>query len=169
MHAAAYFLIVLLGSSSMRAQDPALENVTPAQGDETATFRSLSEGDPPQLGSLAAPIVIVEFADFECPYCKDMNDVLENQLLPAEHDKVRIIYRYLPLTRHPWSRSAAELAACAKAQANGFFWKLNDFLYANQARLSVQSLQQEATQALNSQPSFDAAAFKNCIDRKSVV
>lgn len=72
----------------------------------TESARLLLTGNPPSLGYLQAPVTVIEFADFECSYCKQMSDLLEKELLPAETNKVRIVYRYLPLPQHPWARAA---------------------------------------------------------------
>jgi protein-disulfide isomerase len=84
-------------------------------------------GDDPAWGSPAAPVTIVEFADFECPACKDSLPVLR-QLRDLYKDQVRLVYRDFPLSSHPQARPAAEAAHCAHEQ--GKFWAYHDALFA---------------------------------------
>lgn len=84
-------------------------------------------GDDPAWGPPSAPVTIVEFADFECPICKDSLPVTQ-QLRDFYKDQVRFVYRDFPLSAHPQARSAAEAAHCAHEQ--GKFWAYHDALFA---------------------------------------
>jgi protein-disulfide isomerase len=91
-------------------------------------------GDDPAWGPPAAPVIIVEFADFECPACKDSLPVLR-QLRDLYKDRVRFIYRDFPLASHPQARPAAEAAQCAHEQ--GQFWAYHDALFAQAPNLKT--------------------------------
>src|SRR6059036_863318 len=80
-------------------------------------------GDGPAWGSPAAPVTIVEFADFECPVCKESLPVLQ-EVRTLYREQVRIVYRNFPLASHPQARQAAEAAHCAHEQ--GQFWAYHD-------------------------------------------
>ena len=83
----------------------------------------------PALGPDDAPITIVEFSDFQCPYCKRVVPTL-HQLHEKYADQVRIVFRHLPLDKiHDRARPAAEASACANQQ-NGF-WAFHDMLFEN--------------------------------------
>ena len=84
-------------------------------------------GDDPAWGPPSAPVTIVEFADFECPACKDSLPVMQ-QLRDLYKDQIRLVYRDFPLTAHPQARPAAEAAHCAHEQ--GQFWAYHDALFA---------------------------------------
>lgn len=84
-------------------------------------------GDDPEWGPPTAPVTLIEFADFECPVCKESLPVLR-QLRKLYPDQVRFIYRDFPLASHPQARSAAEAAHCAYEQ--GQFWAYHDALFA---------------------------------------
>ena len=84
-------------------------------------------GDDPVWGPPSAPVTIVEFADFECPVCKDSLPVVQ-QLRDLYKDQVRFVYRDFPLSAHPQARPAAEAAHCAHEQ--GKFWVYHDALFA---------------------------------------
>jgi len=111
----------------------------------------------PSRGPAAAPVTIVEFADFECPFCGGFYPTLK--LIEKNYaDKVRLVYRQFPLTNmHPNAQKAAEASLCANEQ--GRFWEYYDALFSDQSRLSVPALKQTAqTLGLNS------AAFNTCLD-----
>ena len=115
----------------------------------------------PSLGPADAPVTIIEFSDFQCPYCGRAASTVK-QIHERYPKQVRIVYRNLPLDSiHPNARPAAEAAACADAQ--GRFWEFHDRLFANQRALAPEDLQRYAKEI-----GLDMAAFDQCVkDRKS--
>jgi protein-disulfide isomerase len=87
----------------------------------------LSEGNDPSLGPVSAAVTIVEYADFECPACRESVAVLK-QLRALYPDQVRLVHRYFPLPAHPGAKPAAEAAYCAYEQ--GQFWAYHDALFS---------------------------------------
>src|SRR5580765_8807688 len=91
----------------------------------------------PARGPATAPVTIVEFSDFECPFCGRLFPTLkavENLYL----DRSRIVYRQFPLRRiHPLAQKAAEASLCAHEQ--GRFWQMHDSLFGDQEHLTVRS------------------------------
>ena len=83
-------------------------------------------GNAPRLGSENAPVQIVEFADYECPYCQKVNEDL-NRLREQFGNQVSLVYKDFPLPMHPLAARAAEAARCAGAQ--GKFWEFHDSLF----------------------------------------
>jgi protein-disulfide isomerase len=94
-----------------------------------------------QRGPETAPITIVEFSDFECPFCARMPPVLD-ELAKKYPDKVQIVFKHIPLPIHPRSPLAHEAAVAAGDQ--GKFWEMHNLLFANQARLNGSDLGQYA-------------------------
>lgn len=91
-------------------------------------------GESPTTGSTNSKIVLVEFSDFECPYCAEAHKTLK-QLLAKYPDKMKLVYKNLPLTSiHPQALPAATAAWAAHQQ--GKFWEYHDALFANQKQLS---------------------------------
>ena len=86
--------------------------------------------DAPTLGSPAAPVTIVEFADFRCGHCKTAAPLVK-QALRKHPNNARVVFVPFPLGDHPESMAAAEAALAAGAQ--GKFWEMHDLLFANQA------------------------------------
>jgi protein-disulfide isomerase len=99
-------------------------------------------------------VTIVEFADFQCPYCRRMAPVLRELLEKYPRD-VRLVYRQLPLTElHPDALHAAEASLCAREQ--GKFWEMHDALFADQGALDLEGLKRTAAELqLKAQPFAD--------------
>lgn len=109
----------------------------------------------PMLGNASAPITIVEFADFGCPFSRTSSFVMRS-LATKYPNQFQYIYRDFPLIElHPLAQKASEAAACANEQ--GKFWEYHDKLYQNQDALEDSSFEQFAYQ-LN----LDTGRFKQC-------
>ena len=90
-------------------------------------------GDSPTMGAKDRKIVMVEFSDFQCPYCATAS-VSVKQFMAKHKDKVTLVYKHFPLTQiHPEALPAARAAWAANKQ--GKFWEYHDILFANQAKL----------------------------------
>jgi protein-disulfide isomerase len=110
----------------------------------------------PSRGPANAPIELVEFSDFQCPFCQQANPTVE-RVLKTYGDKIKFVYRHYPLPSHPNARPAAEAASCAGEQ--GKFWEFHDRLFANPSQLTDAALKEHAA-AL----SLDTTAFNKCFD-----
>lgn len=114
----------------------------------------VSEAGRPARGPAKAPVTIIEFSDYECPYCKRASQTIA-EVLTHYGDKVRFVHRDFPLSFHQHARLAAEAAACAHAQ--GKFWEYHDRLWKAED-LSEPKLK-EIAKALG----FDSAKFDECL------
>jgi protein-disulfide isomerase len=134
-------------------------SVPDTQIPEEPTIVEVSEDDDPSLGSADAPVVIVEFSDFQCPFCGRFSAetfplIKENYI---DTGKVRLVYRDLPLPFHPDAQETAEAAECADDQ--GKFWEYHDAIFENQDSLDTTSLKQYAKDiGLNTED------FNSCLD-----
>jgi protein-disulfide isomerase len=97
----------------------------------------------PFRGMANAPVTIVEFTDFQCPYCAKIGPVL-NQVFEKYQGKVKLVYKNFPLSTHQFARKAAEAALAAGRQ--GKFWEFHDRLFQNYNRLNDQVIQELAQQ-----------------------
>lgn len=105
-------------------------------------YRVAVAANGPARGPASAPVTIVEFGDFQCPYCKKAESSVQTVLEQHPHD-VRIVFRNLPLTQiHPNAKVAAEAAVCAERQ--GKFWEMHDAMYADQSALTADALKATA-------------------------
>ncbi len=121
---------------------------------------NLVTSDDPSLGRADAPMTIVEFADFVCPYSKDASFTLRELSLQYP-EKIHYIYRDFPITDlHPLAQKAAEAGECAAQQ--GRFWEYHDKLYQNQ-----QDSSQERLYEFASELNLNTAQFRTCLDSGS--
>ncbi len=139
------------------AQGPVVEAPLATQASQFTRYDIPFDGFPSQ-GSMDAPIVIVEFSDFQCPFCKRFQDETAKQLLAAYPDKIRFVYRHLPLTSiHPEAFPSAEASMCANEQ--NAFWEYHDKIFENQDKLGRELYMQIAGD-LN----LDTTAFEDCLN-----
>ncbi len=114
--------------------------------------------DDPALGPEGAPITIVEFSDYECPFCSKFHLETFGRLLDAYPDQIRFVYRDFPLAElHGNATAAAESANCANEQ--GEFWAYHDRLFSN-----IGSLNRPTYVGYAETLGLDVAAFEECID-----
>ncbi|MBI4515875.1 MAG: thioredoxin domain-containing protein [Deltaproteobacteria bacterium] len=112
-------------------------------------------GTGPTRGPANAPITIIEFSDFQCPYCSRAEQAVE-QVLSTYKDKVRLVFRDYPLGFHPFAQKAAEAARCAGDQ--GKYWEYHGTLFKNQ-----QALQQSDLEKYAADLKLDSEKFKTCL------
>jgi protein-disulfide isomerase len=122
----------------------------------TAKSQTLLHGEAPVLGSPDAPLTLVEFSDFQsadCGRASPMARMLQN-LYP---DRVRVVFRQYPSSKHPDAHLAAEASLAAHAQ--GKFWAYHDVLFANPHDLGRSALERYASDV-----GLDLAAFRHALD-----
>lgn len=129
-----------------------------SQPSPTTAVVPVSPDDDPALGSPDAPVLIVEFSDFQCFYCARFANETLGPILDTYGDSVRLVYRDFPLSSiHPQAEKSAEAAQCAHQQ--GKFWEYHDLLFENQQALDIGSLKVYAQQL-----GLDSEAFDDCLD-----
>ena len=125
---------------------------------EPFRFDVVSEGFPSK-GADAAKVTIVEFSDFECPFCLRVVPTLD-RILEEYGDDVRLVFRQFPLNSiHPNAQSAAEASLCAADQSR--FWQYHDALFAEPGGLDGESLRRTASEI-----GLDTDEFESCLDAR---
>src|SRR5215471_2562142 len=95
----------------------------------------------PSMGTPGADVVLVEFSDFQCPYCKEEATMLRQNLLSAYPSNVRLYFKTFPLeSLHPWAKAAAIASKCVYRQQPAAFWEFHDWVFAHQAEIKPENL-----------------------------
>ena len=115
----------------------------------------------PVRGNPSGKVIVVEYSDFQCPYCRQAYLNVETML--KSNPEVRFYYQHFPLSNiHPWAQSAAIHGVCAARQNGDAFWRLHDGLFQHQQEITAANLHQKSLDFIQGSPKFDAAAFTAC-------
>lgn len=114
----------------------------------------------PVRGNPDAPVTIVEFSDFECPYCRLASSTVET-ILENHKTDVKLVYAHFPLGNHPWAEPAAIAATCAAQQSNDAFWALHDTYFEQQQALTPTNVITRSEAVLASS-GIDIASWRTC-------
>jgi protein-disulfide isomerase len=122
----------------------------------------------PFKGPKDAKVTIVEYSDFQCPYCKRGYDTIEQQVLKEYDGKVKFYFRQFPLPFHPWAQPAAIATECAASQKPETFWKLYDAFFSHQSEINPQNVKDKAAEYLQDS-GVDMAKWGTCFDNKETL
>jgi len=130
--------------------------------DPLAETRSkLHPGNSPSMGPTDAKITLIEFADFECPSCRQLDRILRDLL--SQHPEIRLVYKDFPLTTiHPWAMTAALAGQCAAKQSPASFWKLHDTIFDAQDLITPSNVWEKMSDFAN-QIGLNVETFRTCM------
>jgi protein-disulfide isomerase len=128
----------------------------------TLAFAPLANTPAPTSGEQNAPATLVEFSDFECPFCSKFAHVVASDLTESERKKIKVEFHFFPLPFHPWAERAAEDAYCVSQQSQPSFWKLHDYLFENQKGITEQTIDARIVTFLKTDKDIDLKAFQAC-------
>jgi len=137
---------------------PNVQNAPSPTGGVIINAEDLVDDDP-YMGDTNSPLTIVEFSDYQCPFCAKFKDLTLNKIKSEYIDtgKVKFVYRDFPLSFHPFAQKAAEAAECAGDQNR--YWDYHDKIFENQASLSLDKLKQIGVDL-----ELDIETFNECLD-----
>ncbi|MEM9555357.1 MAG: thioredoxin domain-containing protein [Acidobacteriota bacterium] len=150
-------------TSDQIAEEQAKRKADEAQQAEErmAQIEKAIEGEPVR-GNAQAPVTIVEFSDFQCPYCARGADTMEQVLEKYEND-VKFVFMHFPLGFHPWAKPAAIAAECAGNQSDDAFWLLHDKYFADQKALNPENVVAKSREYLAG-TSIDMDVWATCAE-----
>ena len=126
-----------------------------------------TEGEPAFGGPADAPVTLVIYADFECPYCKAEAPILRQNLPQTYGKKVRVVFRDFPISEpHPWALAAHIAGRCVYRQDEKKFWKFFDWIYTVQPEITVENFPDRVNQWARDN-GLKAADFSTCVDTKA--
>jgi len=127
----------------------------------------LKTDSQPNFGTPGAPVVLVLFSDFQCPYCKEEAKMLRANILSAFPKEVRIYFKDMPLSQiHPWAKPAAIAGRCIFKQNATAFWDYHDWVYENQSEMNAENLRGKIMEFANGKD-IDALQLGRCMDTKA--
>ncbi len=134
-------------------------------------MKKMSLEGRPIRGNKDAKVVVVNFDDFECPFCSRVHQTIFPELFKEYGDKIAFIYKDYPLSEiHPWAIHAAVDANCLAALNNDAYWEFADYMHSNQSEINAEKGRDEKLAALDriamqqgQRHSVDAAKLQACI------
>jgi protein-disulfide isomerase len=129
---------------------------------ERVNVKTLHLDDRATLGPANAPVTVIEFADFECPYCARAFSEVETMVNTTYKGRVRVVFKNFPLNIHQWAMQAAIAAECVRRQNPEAFWNFARNLYSNQNAINPENLRQRID-TFASGLDLDSQALDACI------
>ncbi len=133
-----------------------------------AVAKKITLDKNPSEGPKDAKVVIVEYSDFQCPYCARAHQTLSEQVMTAYDGKVRLVYKNFPLAFHKWAEPAGIATECVYDQDEKAFWTLYEYYFKNQQQLTPENLKEKTHEALKD-TKVDIAKFDDCFDNKKTL
>lgn len=120
-------------------------------------------------GPADAPVTVVQFTDFQCPFCQRGFELMRDQVLKEFAGKVRWVYKALPLTGiHPWAEPAAVAVECAKLQGDDKFWAMHDRFFESQREITPENIDAKAAGIIK-EAKGDVSKFETCFEAKKTL
>jgi protein-disulfide isomerase len=129
---------------------------------ETQLREEADTDHPPIHGPESAPVTIVLFSDFQCPYCAAFSRIVE-QYQGDNPGKLRLVFRNNPLPMHKWARDAARAGICVARENPEAFWKFQDFMFAKQKETTADNFGEEIKEFLQSVPVVSNEKYLECM------
>ncbi|MEE9213604.1 MAG: thioredoxin domain-containing protein [Thermodesulfobacteriota bacterium] len=126
----------------------------------------ISLENTPVKGSEKASVTVVEYSDFQCPFCKKGKDMLP-QILEEYDGKVKIYYKQMPLPNHNWARQASVASYCVFQQDKDKFWEFHDMVFDNQNDIKLINSNEKFNE-YSKNIGLDTKKFKDCLNSKEV-
>jgi len=121
----------------------------------------ISMDNVPVKGNADAPITIVEYSDFQCPFCKRASDMLPG-LLEEYDGKIKIIFKQFPLPNHNWAKPSSIASLCAYEQGNDKFWTFHDKVFEKQKEINLQNSTDKFNE-IAAEIDLDQSKFDSCL------
>jgi protein-disulfide isomerase len=128
----------------------------------------LKTDSQPSLGSPGAPVALVLFTDFQCPYCREEAKMLRQNLISAYPKEVRLYFKDFPLESiHPWAKTAAIAGRCIFGQDADAFWEYHDWVFENQATFKPDDFPAKVMEYAGRKNNIDTLQLKRCLETRA--
>lgn len=126
----------------------------------------ISMENVPVKGNKDAEVVVVEYSDFQCPFCKKGAEMIP-QILEDYKDNVKVVYKQLPLANHKWAKPASIASLCVFEQGDDKFWQFHDTVFEKQKEINLENSDEKLKEiAINA--AVDVGQYEKCIETKEV-
>jgi len=130
-------------------------------------FERIDTSASPAMGTAGAPVRLVLFTDFQCPFCRQEAEMLRDNLIKTYPDQVRLYFKDYPLSAiHPWAKDAAIAGRCVYRQSEDAFWEFHDAMFAAQKEITVSNLPAKIGELTGALSGIDALQLNRCIENK---
>lgn len=127
------------------------------------TMKKISLKDVPVRGNQNAKVTIVEYSDFQCPFCQSASTNVLPKILKDYDGKVKLVYKQFPLEQiHPWAKNAAIAGVCAYEQGNDKFWKFHDLVFTKQKEIIAEK-SMDQLKGFAKDAGLDTNKFNSCL------
>jgi len=131
-----------------------------------AVMEKIALKGEPFKGGKDAKVTIVEYSDFQCPFCSKGYNTVEKEVMPQYGDKVKFYYKHLPLNFHPWAEPGAIAYECMKLQSPDAAWAVYKGFFENQKDINPANVKEKALAYAGDDKKIDKAKFDDCVDNK---
>ncbi len=126
-----------------------------------------TESSQPNIGASGAPVVIVLFTDFECPFCKEVAKMLRENLISAYPKQVHLYFKDFPLESiHPWAKTASIAGRCIFRRDAAAFWPYHDWVYEHQSEITADNFKDKLSQFAQAN-GIDTLQLTRCLDNRA--
>ena len=130
-----------------------------------ADLDKLNTVGAPGIGTTGAPVAIVEFSDFECPFCREEAKLLRENLITSYPKQVKLYFKEFPLeTLHPWAKQAALAGRCVFRQSAPAFWTYHDWIFGSQDQTTADNFKDRFIDWAKGQKDLDAMQLGRCLE-----
>ena len=133
-----------------------------------ANLDKIKTANQPSFGGPeTAPVSLVVYGDFQCPFCKAEAEIIRKNVTQTFKEKVRVVFKDFPLEAiHPWSRAGSIAGRCVYRQSADKFWEFHDWIYAGQEEVSPENLTEKVTKWAGDN-GLNAADYRTCVGTKA--
>jgi protein-disulfide isomerase len=132
-----------------------------------AELDKLKTESQPSIGTPGAPVVLVEFSDYQCGFCKEEAKMLRDNLLSAYPKQVRLYFKDYPLEQiHPWAKAGAIAGRCVFLQSPAAFWDYHDWIFEHQSEITPENLKAKVQEFAKGKE-IDALQLGRCLDTRA--
>ena len=142
-----------------------VQSALDAESEERQATLTEAAAEMPVRGDADAPVTMVAFSDFQCPYCARSIPLIE-RVLDEYPERVKFVFLHYPLPNHGWAKPAAIAAQCAARQSDDAFWTLHDAYFDNQGQITEENVIEQTTDFLQG-TGIDMNTWRTCATDKT--